>query len=65
MMTNGLLAAFKTEMASVIAPWGATLTGGAGQQDTTLQEKDTSLNFNMSGITGVILSRNNSIFIKK
>lgn len=37
MMTKGLLAAFKTDMASVIAPGSAKLTGGLGQQDTTLQ----------------------------
>ena len=39
MMTKGLLASFKTEIASVIAPWSATLTGGVGQQDTTLHEQ--------------------------
>lgn len=44
MMTNGLFAAFKTEMASVIASWSAILTGGGGQQDTTLQQEYTSLN---------------------
>lgn len=44
MMTNGLFAAFKTEMASVIASWSAILTGGGGQQDMTLQQKYTSLN---------------------
>ncbi len=43
MMTKGLLAAFKTEMASVTALRSAKLTGGAGQQDTNLQEKQTSL----------------------
>lgn len=43
-MTNGLSAAFKTEMASVIASWSAILTGGGGQQDTTLQQEYTSLN---------------------
>lgn len=39
MMTKGLLASFKTEIASVIAPWSATLTGGVGQQDKTLHEQ--------------------------
>ena len=38
-MTKGLLASFKTEIASVIAPWSATLTGGVGQQDTSLHEE--------------------------
>lgn len=44
MMTTGLLAAFKTERASVTALWSAALTGGAGQQDTTLWQKHTSVN---------------------
>lgn len=57
MMTKGLLAAFKTEMASVIAPWSAILTGGAGQHDTTLQQKHTSLNVYTPGITRVMLCR--------
>lgn len=43
-MTKGLLAAFKTEMASLTALWSAKLTGGGGQQDTTLQNKYTSSN---------------------
>ena len=43
MMTKGLLAAFRTDTASAIEPWSATLTGGGGQQDTTLQEKHSSL----------------------
>lgn len=51
MTIKGLLAAFKTEMASVIALWSARLTGGVGQQDTTLQEKHTSLNVYTPGIT--------------
>lgn len=43
MMINGLLAAFKTDTASVIALWSAKLTGGDGQQDTTLHDKHTSV----------------------
>lgn len=43
MMTKGLLAAFKTDIASVIALWSAKLTGGGGQQETSLQDKHTSL----------------------
>lgn len=43
MMTKGVLAAFKTDMASVTEPWSAKLTGGGGQQDTSLSERHTSL----------------------
>lgn len=38
MMTKGLFAVFSTEMASATAPWSAKLTGGSGQQETTLQK---------------------------
>lgn len=61
-MTKGLLAAFKTEMAALIAPWSAKLTGGVGQQDTTLQEKHTYLNVFTAGITEVILCRKKTCF---
>lgn len=44
MMMSGLLAAFRTAMASVIALWSAKLTGGGEQQDTTLQDKHNALN---------------------
>lgn len=44
MIAKGLLAAFKTEIASVIASGAAKLTGAGGQQDTTLQMKHTFLN---------------------
>lgn len=44
MMTTGLLAAFKMERALVTALWSAVLTGGAGQQDTTLWHKHTTVN---------------------
>lgn len=40
MMTKGALAAFKTETASVTAVLSAKLTGGGGQQHTSLQEKN-------------------------
>lgn len=43
-MIKGLLADFNTEMASVMPSRSAKLTGGGGQQDTTLQQKRTSLN---------------------
>lgn len=43
MMTKGVLAAFKTDMASVTELWSAKLTGGGGQQDTSLSERHTSL----------------------
>lgn len=39
MMTKGLVAVFNTEMASATALWSAKLTGGSGQQDTTLQKQ--------------------------
>lgn len=55
MMTRGLLAAFNREMASVIAPCSAVLTGGAGQQDTTLQQKHTCFNVYTPGTTKVII----------
>lgn len=42
-MTKGLSAAFSTETASVTALWSARLTGGAGQQDTSLQVGHTHL----------------------
>ena len=45
-MIKGVLADFNTEMASVMLSQSAKLTGGGGQQDTTLQEKHTSVNFN-------------------
>lgn len=41
-MTKGALAAFKTETASLTAVWSAKLSGGGGQQDTSLQEKNNS-----------------------
>lgn len=44
MIAKGLLAAFKTEIASVIVSGAAKLTGAGGQQDTTLQMKHTFLN---------------------
>lgn len=50
-MTKGLLAAFKTEMALMTALLSAKLTGGGGQQDTTLKEKHTGLNVYTAGIT--------------
>lgn len=37
-MTKGALAAFKMETASLTALWSAKLTGGGGQQDTTLKK---------------------------
>lgn len=37
MMTKGLSAVFRTDTASATAPWSAKLTGGSGQQDTTLE----------------------------
>lgn len=50
-MTKGLLDAFKTEMASVTALWSAKLTGGGGQQDTTLEKKHTSSNVHTAETT--------------
>ena len=41
-MTKGALAAFNTEMASVTAAWSAKLTGGGGQQLTSLQQRQFS-----------------------
>lgn len=41
MMMRGLLAAVKTERASVMALESAALKGGGGQQDTSLEHKHT------------------------
>lgn len=54
MMTKGLCAAFKTATALVMALWSAKLSGGAGQQDTTLQRKQSSFNVYSTGITKVM-----------